>query len=188
MTSKDKFSKIDQVHFIRKRLNGNAITNNIKSYSIKNLTVEKSVKTTYNTNDNSLNNYQKIQNQSQASQYQVRTNDRQNLSKDKNNTSYQSKEMTSYGYSLGTSNTSSAINLKHHPNQINNLIHNHRFYTSKTTTTKTENLVKNSKTISSSKTEKSQRTQSLSPIAKNKYEIETRKVAIYGGKQRNSSA
>ena len=188
MTSKDKFSKIDQVHFIRKRLNGNAITNNIKSYSIKNLTVEKSVKTTYNTNDNSLNNYQKIQNQSQTSQYQVRTNDKQNLSKDKNNTSYQSKEMTSYGYSLGTSNTSSAINLKHHPNQINNLIHNHRFYTSKTTTTKTENLVKNSKTISSSKTEKSQRTQSLSPIAKNKYEIETRKVAIYGGKQRNSSA
>ena len=111
MTSKDKFSKIDQVHFIRKRLNGNAITNNIKSYSIKNLTVEKSVKTTYNTNDNNLNNYQKIQNQSQASQFQVRTNDKQNLLKDKNNTSYQSKEMTSYGYSLGTSNTSSAINL-----------------------------------------------------------------------------
>ena len=189
MLLKDKFSKIDQVQFIRKRLNGTAITNNIKSYSIKNLAVEKNVKTSFNANDNNLNNFKKIQNQSKTSIYQDRSNNRQNISKDKNNSSYLSKEMTTYGYSLGTSDSSSAINLKHHPNQINNLIHNHKFYTSKTSnTTQTQNIVKNSKIVTSSRTEKSQRTQSLSPIIKNKYEYETRKVSIYGGKQRYSSA
>ena len=50
------------------------------------------------------------------------------------------------------------------------------------------NNSRTTKIISSIRTEKSQRTQSLSPINKNKYEVEYRKVEIYNGKQRYSTA
>ena len=195
MTSKDKFIQKGNSQLVQQRSNDNTTTNNIKSYSIKNLTVEKSVKTSY-INNNGQKYAQQGTNQINTSQYQkIKNNKNQipkNISKEKNNTLNEIGDTKSYEYSSKIIKTSNAINLKHHPNQVNNLIHNHKYYTSNTSkSNRTINTVKSSKTsktITSTKTDKSQRTQSLSPLIRKGYEVESRKVEIYSGKQRYSSA
>ena len=187
MSSKDKFKQ----HLIQRPSNDKNMDNNIKSYSIKNLSEEISVNTSYNMN-NVRKNLGNKTNGKKYSKYQAISNRypiTKKISNDKNNIIYQSREISSYEYSSGTNNTSSAIKLKHHPNQVNNLIHNHRFYTSKTSNTnKMVNKAEASKTIISARTERSQRTKSLSPLTKKNYEVETKKVEIYEGKHRYSSA
>ena len=184
MSSKDKFKQ----HMIQRKSNEKTIANNIKSYSLKNLSIENSINSSYNMNDGRKNSGKKT-NESKYSKYQAisrRYPITKKITQDKNDNSFKSRDISYYEYSSGTNNTSSAINLKHHPNQVNNLIHNHKYYSSKTTnTSERANKVKTSKTITSTRTENSQRTKSLSPIKKN-YEVETKKVEIYEGKQRYS--
>ena len=181
MSSKESYKKAGQ--YIVQRSEGNNKTNNIKAYSVKKTLVEKSIKTSYSTNGNNYS-YQTT-NRDKSSDIQKKSNFPVIKDQSLNKTLGQSKDVRIYQYSSGGTTNTNSINLKHHPNQVNNLIHNHKFYTSNTTNT--QNTAKTSHTITSTRTEKSQRTQSLSPIEKNKYVVETRKVELYG-KQRNSSA
>ena len=185
MSSKEQYKKIGNTQVIQKRSGGTNNTNNIKSYSIKKVTVEKSIKTSNNISGN--NNYIPKNNvQITNSQYQVSR--KYPITNDKTQTSYQSKNIKMYESSSGTSSNSSAVNLIHHPNQVNNLIHNHKFYTSSTANSnKTIKTSKTSKTVTSTRSEKSERVQSLSPVGRKKYVIETKKVEVYG-RPRYSSA
>ena len=192
MSSKDKFNRKVNTKLIETRPIENKFTNNLASYSVKKLTVEKNITTSYNTN-NGKNFSKKILNKSNTSRYlKDKSNEysiARDLAQEKNNTTYESQAINSYEYSSGTAITSNAVNLKHHPKQVNDLIHNHKFYSSKTSQSKKVlNNSRTTKTISSIRTEKSQRTQSLSPVNKNEYEIESRKVEIYNGKPRYSTA
>ena len=204
MSSKEKFKQIGNTQIVQKRAEGFNNTNNIKSYSMKKVTVEQSIKTSNNigrsnylqknTNQNKITQYQNTSNSSKASNniIPVINNESKN--------SYHSNNVKVYEYSSGS--TSSKIksnlsgnlktnlnaNLTHHPNQVNNLIHNHKFYTSNTeNTNKTTKTSKTSNTVTSTRTEKSQRIQSLSPVGKTKYVVETKKVEVYG-RPRYSSA
>ena len=185
MSSKEQYKKIGNTQVIQKRSGGTNNTNNIKSYSIKKVTVEKSIKTSNNISGN--NNYIPKNNvQITNSQYQVSR--KYPITNDKTQTSYQSKNIKMYESSSGTSSNSSAVNLIHHPNQVNNLIHNHKFYTSSTANSnKTIKTSKTSKTVTSTRSEKSERVQSLSPVGRKKYVVETKKVEVYG-RPRYSSA
>ena len=185
MSSKEQYKKIGNTQVIQKRSGGTNNTNNIKSYSIKKVTVEKSIKTSNNISGN--NNYIPKNNvQITNSQYQFSR--KYPITNDKTQTSYQSKNIKMYESSSGTSSNSSAVNLIHHPNQVNNLIHNHKFYTSSTANSnKTIKTSKTSKTVTSTRSEKSERVQSLSPVGRKKYVVETKKVEVYG-RPRYSSA
>ena len=185
MSSKEQYKKIGNTQVIQKRSGGTNNTNNIKSYSIKKVTVEKSIKTSNNISGN--NNYIPKNNvQITNSQYQVSR--KYPITNDKTQTSYQSKNIKMYESSSGTSSNSSAVNLIHHPNQVNNLIHNHKFYTSSTANSnKTIKTSKTSKTVTSTRSEKSERGKSLSPVGRKKYVVETKKVEVYG-RPRYSSA
>ena len=185
MSSKEQYKKIGNTQVIQKRSGGTYNTNNIKSYSIKKVTVEKSIKTSNNISGN--NNYIPKNNvQITNSQYQVSR--KYPITNDKTQTSYQSKNIKMYESSSGTSSNSSAVNLIHHPNQVNNLIHNHKFYTSSTANSnKTIKTSKTSKTVTSTRSEKSERGKSLSPVGRKKYVVETKKVEVYG-RPRYSSA
>ena len=180
MSSKENYKKIGQ--YIVQRSEGNNNINNIKAYSVKKTLVEKSIKTSYSTNGNNYTN--KTTNRDKSSDYQMKSNFPVIKDKSLNKTIGQSKDGKIYQYSSGGTSNINSINLKHHPNQVNNLIHNHKFYTSNTSNT--QNTAKTSHTVTTTRTEKSQRTQSLSPIGKNKYVVETKRVELYG-KQRNSS-
>ena len=185
MSSKEQYKKIGNTQVIQKKSGGTNNTNNIKSYSIKKVTVEKSIKTSNNISGN--NNYIPKNNvQITNSQYQVSR--KYPITNDKTQTSYQSKNIKMYESSSGTSSNSSAVNLIHHPNQVNNLIHNHKFYTSSTANSnKTIKTSKTSKTVTSTRSEKSERGKSLSPVGRKKYVVETKKVEVYG-RPRYSSA
>ena len=191
MSSSDQFKQISHKYWLQKRSNGNMIANNIKSYSIKKATEEYSNKSSYDINDKGKY-YENNTNQSLISKYQTTNNNKYLIPKDKsldkNNNAYQIEETRTYIYSSGTDNTSvsNKNNLRHHPNQVNNLIHNHKYYSSKTTNSKDTKKKKSSKTIKSERTEKYQRTQSLSPLIKNKYEADSKKTE-YEGKLRYSS-
>ena len=180
MSSKESYKKTGQ--YIVQRSDGNNKTNNIKAYSVKKTVVEKSIKTSYNTNGN---NYSHLtSNRDKSSEYQIKNNFPVIKDQTKNKNIGESNDVRIYQYSSGSTANINSGNLKHHPNQVNNLIHNHKFYTSNTSNT--QNTVKTSHTVTSTRTEKSQRNQSLSPVKKNKYLVETRKVELYGI-QRNSS-
>ena len=181
MSSKESYKKTGQ--YIVQRSDGKNKTNNIKAYSVKKTVIEKSIKTSYNTNGNNYST--QTSNRDKSSDFQIKSNFPVIKDQTLNKTLGQSKDVKIYEYSSGGTANINSINLKHHPNQVNNLIHNHKFYTSNTSNT--QNTAKTSHTVTSTRTEKSQRTQSLSPIGKNKYVVETRKVELYG-KQRNSSA
>ena len=183
MSSNDKYKRIGQSKFVQKRYDGNNKTNNIKAYSVQKVVVEKSIKTSYNTNGN---NYQKAgSKQTTTSDYQTKSKFPVTQNKSQNNYISQSNDVKIYEYTAGNVSNVSSVNLKHHPNQLNNLIHNHKFYTSNTANT--QKTAKTSHTVTSTRSERSQRTQSLSPFGKSKYIVETKKVELYG-KQRNSSA
>ena len=191
MSSKEKIQHISQTKLLEKRSNKNIIKNNNNSYTLKKYTIEKTVNSSYNTNNNKNTN--KNINQSNNSKYQEYTANQRPLLKNKsqtiirnkgqsNNTIYRNKDIQSYEYSSGTSTIPNQINLKHHPNQVNNLIHNHNFYTSNTSnSTKTMNIAKSSQTIrtTSAKTEINKKVRNLSPNGNTTYTIETRKVELY---------
>ena len=180
MSSKDKYTRIGQSKPIQKKYDGNNKINNIKAYSVQKVVVEKSIKTSYNNNGN---NYQKLNSkQTTTSDYQTKNKFPETQNKSQNNYTNQSNNVKIYEYSSGNTSNINSVNLKHHPNQINNLIHNHRFYTSNTSNTQ-----KTSKTSHTVTSTRSERTQSLSPFGKSKYIVETKKVELYG-RQRNSSA
>ena len=181
MSSKESYKKTGQ--YIVQRSDGNNKTNNIKAYSIKKTVVEKSITTSYNTNGNNYSN--KTSNRDKSSEYQIKSNFPVIKNQTQNKNMGQSTDVKIYQYTSGNTANINSVNLKHHPNQVNNLIHNHKFYTSNTSNT--QKTAKTSHTVTSTRTERSQRTQSLSPVGKNKYVVETRKVELYG-KQRNSSA
>ena len=191
MSSKEKIQHISQTKLLEKRSNKNIIKNNNNSYTLKKYTIEKTVNSSYNTNNNKNTN--KNINQSNNSKYQEYTANQRPLLKNKsqtiirnkgqsNNIIYRNKDIQSYEYSSGTSTIPNQINLKHHPNQVNNLIHNHNFYTSNTSnSTKTMNIAKSSQTIrtTSAKTEINKKVRNLSPNGNTTYTIETRKVELY---------
>ena len=181
MSSKESYKKTGQ--YIVQRSDGNNKTNNIKAYSVKKTVVEKSFTTSYNTNGNNYSN--KTSNRDKSSEYQIKSNFPVIKNQTQNKNMGQSTDVKIYQYTSGNTANINSVNLKHHPNQVNNLIHNHKFYTSNTSNT--QKTAKTSHTVTSTRTERSQRTQSLSPVGKNKYVVETRKVELYG-KQRNSSA
>ena len=189
MSSKEKIQQISQTKLLEKRSNKNIIKNNNNSYTLKKYTIEKTVNSFYNTNNNKNTNI----NQSNYSKYQAYTENQRPLLKNKsqtiirntgqsNNIIYPNKDIQSYEYLSGISTIPKKINLKHHPNQVNNLIHNHTFYTSNTSnSTKTINIAKSSKTIrtTSTKTEINKKVQNLSPNGNTSNTIETRKVEFY---------
>ena len=118
-------------------------------------------------------------NQNKTSGYKIQSQIPVNKNQTHNKNIYQSKDVGLYEYTSGnTYNINS--NLKHHPNQVNNLIPNHRFYNS--ITTKTEKTTKTYQSGSRS----SERVQSSSPIGRNKYIVETKKVELFS-KPRYSS-
>jgi len=183
MSSNDKYKRIGQSKLVQKKYDGNNKTNNIKAYSVQKVVVEKSIKTSYNTNGN---NYQKASSkQTTTSDYQTKSKFPVTQNKSQNKYINQSNDVKIYEYTSGNVSNINSVNLKHHPNQVNNLIHNHKFYTSNTANT--QKTAKTSHTVTSTRSERSQRTQSLSPFGRSKYIVETKKVELYG-RQRNSSA
>ena len=175
MSSKEKFKTIGQTQIIQKRSESNNKPNNTKNYSVQKVVIQKSYKTTYNTNG-TINNQRNL-NQNKTSQYQIKSENPVIKNQLRNKDAYQSKGVKIYEYTSSNSNSMNSLNLKHHQNQVNNLIHNHRFYTS--VTSKTENVSKSSQIGSRTRTERSERIQSLSPAIKNKYIIETKKVELF---------
>ena len=175
MSSKEKFKTIGQTQIIQKRSESNNKPNNTKNYSVQKVVIQKSYKTTYNTNG-TINNQRNL-NQNKTSQYQIKSENPVIKNQLRNKDTYQSKGVKIYEYTSSNSNSMNSLNLKHHQNQVNNLIHNHRFYTS--VTSKTENVSKSSQIGSRTRTERSERIQSLSPAIKNKYIIETKKVELF---------
>ena len=112
MSSKDKFNKKVNTKLIEARTNENKLKNNLASYSIKKLTVEKNITTSYNTNIGK-NFSKKVEKKNNTSQY---LKDKRNkysiardLNQDKNNSTYKSQVINSYEYSSGTSVTSNAV-------------------------------------------------------------------------------
>ena len=182
MSSKENYKEIGHTQIIQKRSETNNRKDNSKNYSVQKVVIQKSYKTSYNTNG--INRNQRSINQNKRAQYQIKNENPVIKNQQKNRNIYQSKDIKVYEYSSANSNSISSLNLKHHQNQINNLIHNHRFYTS--VTSKTENDSKTSHIGNRTKSERSERIQSLSPAIKNKYLIETKKVEIFA-KPRYSS-
>ena len=166
MSSKESYKKTGQ--YIVQRSDGNNKTNNIKAYSVKKTVVEKSFTTSYNTNGNNYSN--KTSNRDKSSEYQIKSNFPVIKNQTQNKNMGQSTDVKIYQYTSGNTANINSVNLKHHPNQVNNLIHNHKFYTSNTSNT--QKTAKTSHTVTSTRTERSQRTQSLSPVGKNKYVLQ----------------
>ena len=52
MSSKEKIQHISQTKLLEKRSNKNIIKNNNNSYTLKKYTIEKTVNSSYNTNNN----------------------------------------------------------------------------------------------------------------------------------------
>ena len=184
MSSKDKYKQIGQMKIVQKRQEGNNTTNNIKSYSINKVVVENSTKTSYN---NGKIYTQNNTSQNRVTQYQAKNQFPVITNQFQNSKIGQSKNITVYEYSPANTNNMNSTNLKHHPNQVNNLIHNHKFYTS--ITTKAEKVSRTSQSENKTRSERSgrsERVQSLSPVGKNKYIVETKKVEIFS-KPRYSS-
>ena len=176
---------IGQTQIIEKRSLRNGLTNNIKSYSLKKITIEKNIKTDINDDKNS----QKSTICSKTSKYKSKSNDKLPIikSQSQNNSFYISKDIKSSEYTTRIDNSSNSINLKHHPNQINNLIHNHKYYNSKTLNAPKEaNKIKTSNLLTSKSTEKIERAKKINLIDNNKYAVETKRFEYYG-KPRYSS-
>ena len=182
MSSKEKFKQTGHTQIVQKRSEANNKINNTKAYSVQKVVVQKSYKTSYNANEINNNNQKSI-NLNKTTEYKIQNKIPPIKNQSQNKSLYQSKEVKEYEYTSGTSNSNS-INLKHHPNQINNLIHNHKFYTS--TTSKTENVSKTIQSGSRTRSERSERVQSLSPTGKSKYIVETKKIELFS-KPRYSS-
>ena len=182
MSSREKYKQIGQAQITQKKSEGNNRTNNIKSYTMNKVVIEKSTKTTYtNVPKNKTQSYS---NQSQTSQYQTKNQIPVIKNQTQNTNINQSQNLKVYEYYPENASNVQSIGLKHHPNQVNNLIHNHKFYTS--VTSKTEKNSKTSKSENKTRSERSERIQSLSPIGRSKYVVETKKVELFS-KPRYSS-
>jgi len=170
MSSKEKYKQIGQTQIVKKRSEMNTKSNNTKSYSVQKVVIQKSYKTSYNTNESNYN--QRSINQNKTSEYKIQSQIPVNKNQSQNKNIYQSKDVKLYEYTSSNSYNINS-NLKHHPNQVNNLIPNHRFYNS--ITTKTEK----STTTYQNGSRRSERVQSSSPIGRNKYVVETKKVELF---------
>ena len=182
MTSKE-MKNIGQTQIMEKRSIRNGSANNIKSYSLKKITIEKNIKASDIDEDK---NSQKSTIQSKASKYKSKSNDKLPIikSQSQNNSFYISKDIKSYEHISGMD----TINLKHHPKQVNNLIHNHKYYNSKTLNAPIElNQIKTSKMVKSKSTERINRVKKINHVNNSKYTVETKRFE-YFGKPRNSSA
>ena len=182
MTSKE-MKNIGQTQIMEKRSIRNGSANNIKSYSLKKITIEKNIKASDIDEDK---NSQKSTIQSKASKYKSKSNDKLPIikSQSQNNSFYISKDIKSYEH-ISSMDT---INLKHHPKQVNNLIHNHKYYNSKTLNAPIElNQIKTSKMVKSKSTERINRVKKINHVDNSKYTVETKRFE-YFGKPRNSSA
>ena len=178
MSSKEKYKQSGHTQIVQNRSGSNNKTNNSNSYSYQKIVVQKSIKTSYNTNETNYNQ-RSMNNQNKSTEYKIQSKIPVNKNQTHNKNIYQSKDVRLYEYTSGnTYNINS--NLKHHPNQVNNLIPNHRFYNS--ITTKTEKATKTYQSGS----RRSERVQSSSPIGRNKYIVETKKVELFS-KPRYSS-
>ena len=174
---------IGQTQIMEKRSIRNGSANNIKSYSLKKITIEKNIKASDIDEDK---NSQKSTIQSKASKYKSKSNDKLPIikSQSQNNSFYISKDIKSYEHISGMD----TINLKHHPKQVNNLIHNHKYYNSKTLNAPIElNQIKTSKMVKSKSTERINRVKKINHVDNSKYTVETKRFE-YFGKPRNSSA
>ena len=178
MSSKEKYKQSGHAQIVQKRSESNNRTNNSNSYSIQKVVVQKSIKTSYNTNETN-HNQRSMNNRNKTTEYKIQSKIPVNKNQTNNKNIYQSKDVELYEYTSGNTYNINT-NLKHHPNQVNNLIPNHRFYNS--TTTKTEKTTKSYQSGSRS----SERVQSSSPVGRNKYIVETKKVELFS-KPRYSS-
>ena len=181
MSSTKKYYVTGENRLVVNRKDCNNNTNNIKTYSVKKSVVEKSIKSSYNTNESNYIRENPNENRDYRTKYKFPVIKTQYP----NGNIYQSKDIKVYEYSTGNTSDLNSVNLKHHPNQVNNLIQNHKYYTSSSINKKKESKAYHSRT--NQRTEKSERVQSLSPVEKTKYLIETKKVEFYD-KLRNSSA
>ena len=186
MTSKE-MKNIGQTQILEKRSIRNATTNNIKSYSLKKITIEKNIKTDIGDSKNSQNS----QIYNKTLKYKSKSNDKLPIikSQSQNNSFYLSKDIKPYEFNSGIANTSNCINLKHHPNQINNIINNHMHYNSKTLKdTKEAKRMKTSNLITSKSTEKIGRINKKYILDNNKYVVESKRFEYYGNPRYSSAS
>ena len=119
MSSKESYKKTGQ--YIVQRSDGNNKTNNIKAYSVKKTVVEKSITTSYNTKGNNYSS--KTSNRDKSSEYQIKSNFPVIKNQTQNKNMGQSTDVKIYQYTSGNTANIKSVNLKHHPNQVNNLMH-----------------------------------------------------------------
>ena len=179
MSSRNNYTQIGKKQVIKSKIEGTNKVNRIKTYSTNKVIVEKTIKTSYNNNitNNTKNNI----NQTKSSQFQTKSKFPVITNQAQNKNITQSNDIELYEYNPSNFSNANIITLKHHPNQVNNLIHNHKFYSS--ITTSTQKTTKTSKSVNNTRSE---RIQSLSPSGKSKYLVETKKVEVFN-KPRYSS-
>ena len=122
MSSTKKYHVTGENRLVVNRKDCNNNTNNIKTYSVKKSVVEKSIKSSYNTNESNYIRENPNENRDYRTKYKFPVIKTQYP----NENIYQSKDIKVYEYSTGNTSDLNSVNLKHHPNQVNNLIQNHK--------------------------------------------------------------
>ena len=179
--------KIGQTQIMEKRSIRNATTDNIKTYSLKKITIEKNIKTDINDSKN----FQNSQVNNKTLKYKSKSNDKLPIikSQSQNNSFYLSKDIKSYEFNSGIVNTSNCINSKDRPNQINNIINNHKHYNSKTLKdSKETKRMKTSNLITSKSTEKIGRFNKKNIFDNNKYVVESKRFEYFGNPRYSSGS
>ena len=116
MSSKEKYKQSGHTQIVQKRSESNNKTNNSNSYSYQKVVVQKSIKTSYNTNVTNYNQ-RSMNNQNKSTEYKIQSKIPVNKNQTHNKNIYQSKDVGLYEYTSGnTYNINS--NLKHHPQII----------------------------------------------------------------------
>ena len=104
MSSKEKYKQIGQTQIVKKRSEVNTKSNNTKSYSVQKVVIQKSYKTSYNTNESNYN--QRSMNPNKTSEYKIQSQIPVNKNQSQNKNIYQSKDVKLYEY------TSNIIHIK----------------------------------------------------------------------------
>ena len=181
MSSREKYKIVSHSQIVQNLQGENKKVNNMKDYKINKVITQKIISSSSINGDNYIQN---DTTPNRISQYKIKTKFPVNIDQAQNKSIYQSKDIKVNEYSSGSINNMNMINLKHHPNQINDLIHNHKYYAS--TITKKEKVSKISQSENRAKSVKSIRTENMSPVRKSKYVVETKKVELFS-KPRYSS-
>ena len=181
MSSREKYKIVSHSQIVQNLQGENKKVNNMKDYKINKVITQKIISSSSINGDNYIQN---DATPNRISQYKIKTKFPVNIDQAQNKSIYQSKDIKVNEYSSGSINNMNMINLKHHPNQINDLIHNHKYYAS--TITKKEKVSKISQSENRAKSVKSIRTENMSPVRKSKYVVETKKVELFS-KPRYSS-